>query len=79
MNYDTLAEYIENSIKKNWELTALSDIGGTNHQFKDVAELIAKMHIMFEAAGLKPGDKIALCGKNSANWAVAFLSIITGG
>ena len=37
MNYDTLAEYIENSIKKNWELTALSDIGGTNHQFKDVA------------------------------------------
>lgn len=76
---ESLNKLIANSIKKNWEQLALSDLGGTCHQYKDVAALIAKMHIMYEAAGLKKGDKIAICGKNSANWAVAFLSCLTGG
>lgn len=70
---------IELAIKKNWELPALSDLGGANHLYKDVAEYIEKLHLLFETAGLQPGDKIAICGKNSANWAIAFLSCLTGG
>lgn len=75
----SLNRRIEEAIKKNWELTALSDLGGANHQYKDVAQQIEKLHLLFEAAGLQPGDKVALCGKNSANWATAFLACLTGG
>ncbi len=75
----SLNQYIEKSIKRNWEQMALSDLGGINHRYKDVAELIEKLHIMFEAGGLKHGDRIAICGKNSANWAVVFLACLTGG
>ena len=75
----SLNQYIEKSIKRNWEQMALSDLGGINHRYKDVAELIEKLHIMFEAGGLKRGDRIAICGKNSANWAVVFLACLTGG
>lgn len=74
-----LNEIIEKSIKKNWELQALSDLGGANYAYKEVAEQIAKLHILFEAAGLKPGDKVALCGKNSANWAITFIACLTSG
>ena len=75
----SLNAYIENAVRQNWELTALSDLGGSNHQFKDVAENIEKLHLIFEAGGLRPGDKIAICGKNSSHWAIAFLACLTGG
>lgn len=75
----SLNKYICDSIRKNWELTALSDLGGANYAYKDVAQTIVKLHIIFEAAGLKPGDKIAICGRNSANWAIVFLACMTGG
>ncbi len=68
---------IEQSIRDNWELTALSDTGGVNLQFNDVAVYIEKLHILFEAAGLKPGDKVAICGKNASKWAVALLACLT--
>lgn len=72
--------YIEKSIIRNWDRDALTDHDtGTTLQFKDVARKIAKFHIIFESAGIKPGDKIALCGRNCSNWAVTFLATMTYG
>ncbi|MDE6867202.1 MAG: AMP-binding protein, partial [Muribaculaceae bacterium] len=75
----SLNAIIKESIKKNWDRMAFSDMGGINYQYKDVAEQIAKLHIMFDAAGVKKGDRVAICGKNSSNWSVIFLSCITAG
>ena len=75
----SLNAIIKKSIEKNWNKMALSDVGGINYQYKDLAEQIAKLHIIFEAAGLKKGDKVAICGKNSSNWAVIFISCLTSG
>lgn len=77
--YKDFISYIEESIKENWDLDALTDYEGSTYQYKDVARKIEKLHILFENAGVVPGDKIALCGRNSANWAVAFLASITYG
>lgn len=76
---ESLNHLIEQSIKKNWESMALSDMGGINYQYKDVAETIAKLHIMFKAAGVKKGDRVAICGKNSSNWVVILLACLTYG
>lgn len=78
-NTKSLNELIQKSIVDNWNTMALSDVGGLNFQYKDVAEIIAKIHILFDAAGLKPGDKVAICGKNSATWSAIFLSCLTAG
>ncbi len=75
----TLNEYILQALKSNWELPALTDFDGISYQYKDVARKIVKLHIMFESSGIKPGDKIALCGRNSAQWSVAFFGILTYG
>ena len=72
-------DYIEQSIIKNWDRDALTDYKGITLQYKDVARKIAKFHIVLESAGIKPGDKIAVCGRNSAHWAVTFLATITYG
>lgn len=72
-------EYLEYSIRENWNLDALTDYKGATLQYKDVARKIAKFHIVFEKAGINPGDKIAVCGRNSANWAVVFLATVTYG
>lgn len=79
LNPDSLISLIEYSIRKNWEHTALTDFHGVSFQYRDVARKIEKLHILFENAGVVPGDKIALCAKNSAPWAVAFLATITYG
>jgi long-chain acyl-CoA synthetase len=71
--------FIENSIKKNWDLNALTDYNGATLQYKDVARKIEKIHIIFEESGIKKGDKIAICGRNSSHWGVAFLAILTYG
>lgn len=70
---------IEQSIIKNWNLDALTDYKGVTLQYHDVARKIEKLHIMFENSGIKKGDKIALCGRNSAYWAVAFIATLTYG
>lgn len=70
---------IEKSIVSHWELDALTDYKGTTLQYRDVARKIEKLHIMFENSGVVKGDKIALCGRNSNNWAVAFLATMTYG
>lgn len=72
-------DYIEQSIIKNWDNNALTDYKGITLQYKDVARKIAKFHIVLESAGIRPGDKIAVCGRNSAHWAVTFLATVTYG
>lgn len=71
--------YIEQSIVRNWDRDALTDYKGATLQYKDVARKIAKFHIVLQSAGIQPGDKIAVCGRNSAHWAVTFLATITYG
>ena len=70
---------IQKSIIDHWDLDALTDYKGATLQYHDVARKIEKLHIMFENSGVVKGDKIALCGRNSANWAVAFLATLTYG
>lgn len=71
--------YIEQSIINNWQLDALTDYKGATLQYHDVARKIEKLHILFENSGVIKGDKIAVCGRNSSQWAVAFLATITYG
>lgn len=71
--------YIEQSIINNWHLDALTDYKGATLQYHDVARKIEKLHILFENSGVIKGDKIAVCGRNSSQWAVAFLAIVTYG
>ena len=71
--------FVENSIKKNWDSDALTDYKGATLQYNDVARKIEKIHIVFEQVGIKPGDKIAVCGRNSSHWGVTFLATLTYG
>lgn len=75
----SLNKYIEKSIIENWDADALTDYQGITLQYHDVARKIEKLHILFENCDLKPKDKVAICGRNSAHWAVAFLATITYG
>ena len=72
-------EYIRQSILNNWNSNALTDYQGQTLQFHDVARKIAKLHIAFQNTGIEKGDKIAVCGRNSAHWAVTFLATLTYG
>ena len=72
-------EILENSIRKNWEELALTDFGGISLQYRDIARKIAKLHLLFKHAGINKEEKIALCGKNSTQWAVAFMAAMTYG
>ena len=71
--------YIEQSVIENWNLDALTDYQGATLQYNDVARKIEKLHILFENCGIRKGDKIAVCGRNSAHWAVTFLATLTYG
>ena len=70
---------IRQSIQEHWFLDSMSDYGVFTFQYKDVARVIEKMHILFEEAGIEKGDKIALCGRNLSRWGAAFFSILTYG
>ncbi len=76
---ESMAKLLEQSVRKNWNDLAMTDLGGISLQYRDVARKIAKLHILFEEAGIKPGDKIALCGKNSTHLGVALLATIAYG
>ena len=76
---ESFNSYIEKSIKENWDRDALTDYKGATLQYHDVARKIEKLHILFENSGVVKGDKIAICGRNSAPWAAAFFSILTYG
>ena len=75
----SLNEYFRKAILNNWNQNALTDYKGQTLQFHDVARKIEKLHIAFQNTGIKQGDKIAICGRNSAHWAVAFLATLTYG
>lgn len=76
---ENLTEFIQNSIRKNWEITALADYKGEGLKYSQVAERILKLHAIFDACDIQHGNKIALIGKNSANWGVSYLATITFG
>ena len=70
---------LQESIQNNWDLDALSDYGAQTFRYKDVARIIEKLHIILEASGVQQGDKVAICGRNTARWGIAFLATITYG
>jgi long-chain acyl-CoA synthetase len=76
---ERLISYIETSIKQNWEIEALSNYKEKGFTYKDIAGKILKLHIFLKESGIKEGDKIALVGRNSANWCVVYLAAITYG
>ena len=78
-NQKSFIALIEKSIKKNWDANSLTDYKGVTYQYKDVARKIEKLHIILEESGVKPGDKIAICGRNMSHWGVTFLATVTYG
>ena len=76
---ESLNQLLKESICKNWDHKALCDLGKTPLTYGETARQIAKLHIFLQQAGIKPQDKIALCGRNSANWSIAFLATISYG
>ncbi len=79
MQHERFLQAIEDSIKNNWDFDALTDYNGATLQYKDLARKIEKMHIIFAESGVQKGDKIALCGRNSSHWGVAFIATVTYG
>ena len=79
MEFTSVNKIFEESFKKNWDRPAISNYQGITLHYRDVARRIEKMHIMFGECGLQKGDKVAICSRNQANWAVAFLSTMTYG
>ena len=77
---ENLIKIYENSFRKNWELEAVTDYGTTNTLiYAQLAENVAKVHLIFQQAGIAPGDKVAVMGKNNANWVTTFLATVTYG
>ena len=79
MEFTSVNKIFEESFKKNWLRPAISNYQGETLHFRDLARRIEKLHIMFEECGLEKGDKVAICSRNQANWAVVFLSTMTYG
>jgi long-chain acyl-CoA synthetase len=79
MIQERLIGYIEQSIRQNWEIEALSNYKEKGYSYKGIAEKIIKLHMLFKGAGINEGDKIALIGRNSANWCVVYLAAVTYG
>ena len=79
MDMSDFNSYILHTIVENWDQDSLTDYNGSTLQYKDVARKIEKIHILFENSGVQKGDKIAICGRNSAHWAAAFLATLTYG
>ena len=77
--FSSFNAYIQRAITENWDQDALTDYQGITLQFHDVARKIEKLHILLENSGIKKGDKIAICGRNSAHWAVSFIGTLTYG
>jgi long-chain acyl-CoA synthetase len=76
---ERLIGYIEQSIRQNWEIEALSNYKEKGYSYKEIAENILKLHILFKGSGINEGDKIALVGRNSANWCITYLAAVTYG
>ena len=79
MEFTSVNKIFEQAFKNNWDRPAISNYQGVTLKFGDVARRMAKLQIMFEECGLQKGDKVAICSRNQANWAVAFLATMTYG
>ena len=79
MIQERLIGYIEQSIRQNWDIEALSNYKEKGYSYKEIAEKILKLHMLFKGSGLKEGDKIAMIGRNSANWCITYLASVTYG
>ena len=69
--------YVDEAIKRNWDNPAVSNYGGKSYTYGEMAASIEKMHLLFEKCGIKRGDRVALCAKNSAEWCISFLAIVS--
>jgi len=76
---ETLVNYIETGIRDNWDIKALSNYAGEDFTYREIAILIARIHLFYEKYGIHTGDKVALVGKNSVHWAVTYLATVTYG
>ena len=76
---ERLVDYIESSIRKNWDIEALSDYKGVGYTYAEIAARIKKFHMIFEKSGIKEGDKVSLLGKNSAHWCATYLATVSYG
>lgn len=76
---ERLIRYIEQSIKFNWDIEALSNYREPGYTYKQIAEKIIKIHIFYRDAGLREGDKVAMIGRNSANWCIVYLATVSYG
>ena len=79
MMKENLCGIIQKSIQKNWDIRSMSDYRGEGYTFGEVGRQIARLHLLFEACGLREGDKVALLGKNSAHWGITYLAVISSG
>ena len=79
MAFTSVNKTFEKAIRDNWDRPAISNYQGATMHYRDLARLIAKLHIMFEECGLEKGDKVAICSRNQSNWAVSFLATLTYG
>nr|WP_319510783.1 AMP-binding protein [uncultured Draconibacterium sp.] len=79
MRDQTLAKLYTKAFHQNWEEQAFSDFEGGDYKYKDIAATIKSLHLFYQLAGLQRGDKIAVLGRNSSNWAATFLSAISAG
>ena len=79
MNINSVNKKLEASFKENWWKLALSNYQGETMNYAMMAERIEMMHVIFQRCGLKPGDRVAICGRNQANWGVCFLAAMTYG
>jgi long-chain acyl-CoA synthetase len=76
---ERLIEYFEQSIKQNWDIEALSNYKEKGYSYKEIASIILKFHLFFKDIGIKEGDKVALVGRNSANWCVTYIAAVSYG
>lgn len=79
MKYKSFLGLIEQSIRLNWDLPSLTDYQGKTLYYRDLAKEIDKIHEYLKVAGVEKGDKVSICGKNSANWAITFFSVLSYG
>ena len=79
MMKENLTEFIQNSIRNNWNHIAMTDYRGEDLKYSQIAEKILKLHAIFDACDIKKGDKIALIGKNSSNWGISYIATILFG
>ena len=79
MEFTSVNKLFQEAFKKNWDRPAISNYQGMTLHYRDVARRVEKLHIMFSECGLSVGDKVAICSRNQANWAVSFLAAMTYG